>query len=127
MTFFLQLFTQGIVIGLVYALIGQGLNVTFWTIKVVNFAHGSLMMSAVFASLSLGALGIPAWMSFFLALAVVGTIGVLIELVAVRPVVKKPGGLGWMVATIGAAIVLQEIATAIYGPQARAAPAVLFD
>jgi len=127
MTFFLQLLAQGVVMGLVYALIGQGLNVTFWTIKVLNFAHGALMMAAVFIALSLVSAGLPIWLAFVGAVVCIGLLGVAIELVAVRPVVRKPGGLGWIVATIGAAIVLQEVAAALYGPQARAAPAVLFD
>lgn len=127
MEFFLQLLAQGIVIGLVYALVGQGLNVTFWTIRVVNFAHGALMMVAVFIAISAHDAGVPVALALMISLVGVGMLGVLLEWVAVRPVVRSPGGLGWIVATIGAAIVLQEIATAIYGPQARAALIILFD
>ena len=127
MEFFFQLLMQGVVIGLVYALIGQGLNVTFWTIGVVNFAHGALMMVTVFAALSVYGAGLPVGVAMVSALIFAGTLGMVLERVAVRPVIKRPGGLGWIVATIGAAIVIQEIAGAIYGPQARAALPIIFE
>ncbi len=126
MEFFLQLFAQGIVVGLVYALVGQGLNVTFWTMRVVNFAHGSLMMIAVFVELSAFNRGLPVLPALLVAVLVVGLLGILLERIAIRPVVRRPSGLGWIVATIGAAIVLQETATILYGPQARAAPDIVF-
>ena len=68
MEFFFQLLMQGVVIGLVYALIGQGLNVTFWTIGVVNFAHGALMMVTVFAALSVYGAGLPVGVAMVSAL-----------------------------------------------------------
>lgn len=127
MTFFLQLLLQGIALGTVYALVGQGLNVTFWTLRVVNFAHGAFLMIAVFLSLSAVNAGLPLWLALLVGISVVGVMGALLERVAVRPVLKHAGGLGWIVATLGAAIVIEAIADHVYGPQVRSFPGIVFD
>lgn len=126
MNFFLQLLLQGLALGAVYALVGQGLNVTYWTLKVVNFAHGAFLMIAVFIALSAWSAGLPIGLAIVLAVLAVSLMGVLVERVAVRPVIKRPGGLGWVVATLGAAIVIEAIADHIYGPQVRRFPGIIF-
>ena len=126
MTFFLQLLLQGIALGTVYALVGQGLNVTFWTLRVVNFAHGAFLMIAVFISLSALQSGLPLPLAFLIGVASVALLGALLERVAIRPVMKHAGGLGWVVATLGAAIVIEAVAGQIYGPQSRSFPGIIF-
>lgn len=127
MSFFLQLLLQGLALGAVYALVGQGLNVTFWTLRVVNFAHGAFLMIAVFLALSAWQAGIPLGAAILIAVAAVAVMGVVLERVAVRPVIKHAGGLGWIVATLGAAIVIEAIADHIYGPQVRSFPGIIFE
>lgn len=127
MTFFLQLLLQGMALGTVYALVGQGLNVTFWTLRVVNFAHGAFLMIAVFLTLSAVDAGVPLWLALLGGILGVGLLGAVLERVAVRPVLKHAGGLGWIVATLGAAIVIEAIADHVYGPQVRSFPGIIFD
>lgn len=127
MNFFLQLLLQGLALGAVYALVGQGLNVTFWTVRVVNFAHGAFLMIAVFLMLSAWTAGIPLGFAILIAIVAVAVMGVVLERVAVRPVMKYAGGLGWIVATLGAAIVIEAIAERIYGPQVQPVPGIIFD
>ena len=126
MSFFLQLLLQGVALGTVYALVGQGLNVTFWTMRIVNFAHGSFLMIGVFLALSAVRAGVPLAAALLLGIAAVAALGVALERLAVRPVLRHAGGLGWIVATLGAAIVIQAVASEVYGPQARAFPDVVF-
>jgi branched-chain amino acid transport system permease protein len=125
-SFFLQLLLQGMALGAVYALVGQGLNVTFWTLRVVNFAHGAFLMIAVFITLSAWQAGVPLGLALVIGIGVVAALGGLLERVAVRPVIKHAGGLGWIVATLGAAIVIEAIADHIYGPQVRSFPGIVF-
>jgi branched-chain amino acid transport system permease protein len=125
-SFFLQLLLQGVALGAVYALVGQGLNVTFWTLRIVNFAHGSFLMIGVFLALSAFQAGLPLPVALLAGVASVAVLGAVLERVAVRPVLRHAGGLGWIVATLGAAIVVQAIASEVYGPQSRAFPAVVF-
>lgn len=126
MNFFLQLLLQGMALGTVYALVGQGLNVTFWTLRVVNFGHGAFLMIAVFVSLSAWEAGLPLPLALVAGVTVVALLGAVLERVAVRPVLKQPGGMGWVVATLGAAIVIEAIADHVYGPQVRSFPGIVF-
>ena len=126
MSFFLQLLLQGMALGTVYALVGQGLNVTFWTLRVVNFAHGAFLMMAVYIALSTWQAGVPLALALVIAVVVIAGLGALLERVAVRPVLKHAGGMGWIVATLGAAIVMEAIAGHIYGPQVRSFPGIIF-
>ncbi|WP_028922661.1 branched-chain amino acid ABC transporter permease [Pseudonocardia acaciae] len=127
MDFFLQLALQGVALGTVYALVGQGLNVTFSTLKVVNFAHGSFLMIAVMIALSALGAGLPLALAMVVGIVAVAVLGIAVERIAIRPVLKNAGGLGWVVATLGAAIVIKAIASDVYGAQPRAFPPVIFD
>lgn len=127
MDFFLQLLFAGISQGAIYALIAYGFNVTFWTLKVVNFAHGSCLMIAVMLSLQVHQLGAPIAVATMCGIAATaGLVGIL-ERVAVRPVMGRGNAMGWVVSTLGAGIVLQALATLIWGTQARAFPSILFE
>lgn len=126
MNFFLQLLMQGIALGTVYALVGQGLNVTFWTLRVVNFAHGAFLMIGVFLALSAVRAGLPLVFALLTGVGCVAVLGALLERVAVRPVLRQTGSMGWIVSTLGAAIVIQGIAGLVYGPQVQSFPGIIF-
>ena len=126
MIFFMQLLLQGLALGTAYALVGQGLNVTIWTARVVNFAHGSFLMIAVFVALSTWQAGVPLAIALLVGIGSVALLGALLERIAVRPVLRYAGGMGSIVATLGAAIVLEAIAEHVYGPQNRSFPGLFF-
>lgn len=126
MSFFLQLLLQGVALGTLYALVGQGLNVTYWTVRVVNFAHGAFLMIAVYLALTAIQSGLPLGVALPIGIVAVAVLGVVLERVAIRPVLRHTGGLGWIVATLGAGIVVQAVAAEAYGAQARAFPPVIF-
>lgn len=126
MNFFLQLLLQGMALGTVYALVGQGLNVTFWTLRVINFAHGAFLMIAVFFTLSAFQAGVPLGLALLIGVGCVAALGAVLERVAIRPVLKHAGGLGWIVSTLGAAIVIEGIAGYVYGPQVQSFPGIIF-
>ncbi len=125
--FLLELVTAGISLGAVYALVAHGYNITFWASRVVNFGHGSFLMMAVMAALALVNAGIPLWSAILGGLALSAGMGYLLELVAVRPLIRARSGVGWVVSTLGAGIVLQAIATEAWGTRTRAFPAIIFE
>ena len=127
MNFFLELVTAGISLGAVYALVAQGYNITFWAVRVVNFGHGSFLMIAVMVALAVDNAGFPLWAAILAGLAVSAAMGYVLELVAVRPLMRARMGMGWVVSTLGAGIVLQAIATDIWGTNTRAFPAIIFE
>jgi branched-chain amino acid transport system permease protein len=125
--FLLELVTAGISLGAVYALVAHGYNITFWALRVVNFGHGSFLMMAVMVELALVKAGLPLWIAIGGGLVLSGAMGWVLELVAVRPLIRAGTGMGWVVSTLGAGIVLQAVATELWGTQSKAFPAVVFE
>ena len=127
MGFFLQLLFAGISQGAIYALIAYGFNVTYWTLKVVNFAHGSCLMISVMLSLAAYRIGLPILLAMLCGIGITALMVGVLERIAVRPVLKRANGMGWVVSTLGAGIVLQALSTLIWGTQAMAFPSFLFE
>ena len=87
--------------------------------RIVNFAHGSLYMLGAYIGYSLmqvlpGAVGF--WGAVLLAGIAVGLIGVVIEMLVLRPVYRAPE-LFQLVATFGVILVIQDLALIIFGPE----------
>lgn len=125
--FLLELVTAGISLGAVYALVAHGYNITFWALRVVNFGHGSFLMMAVMVALALVNAGLPLGAAIGAGLALSAGMGWVLELVAVRPLIRAGTGMGWVVSTLGAGIVLQAVATEVWGTQTKAFPAIVFE
>lgn len=126
MDFFISLVIAGASVGSVYALVAVGLNLTFWTTKTLHFGQGAVMMLSAMSTALLVRHGFSEIASIFLALALVGLMGVVVERIAVRPALKTTGSMGWVIATLGFGIVLQGMTARFFGSQAVAFPEVLF-
>ncbi len=116
------LFLAQILTGLANAatlfLVASGLSLIFGVTRIVNFAHGSFYMLGAFIGYSLmqvlpGAIGF--WSSVVLAGLIVGVVGVIVEMLVLRPVYKAPE-LFQLVATFGVILVIQDLALMIWGP-----------
>lgn len=127
MDFFIQMVVSGLSVGAVYALIGLGLNLTFWTTRVLNFGQGSVLMAgAVLTAVMIGK-GVNPFIAIGLSLCVTAFILLLVELIAVRPLRNFSGGsMGWIVSTLGTGVFLQGVASMLFGSQAIAFPDLLF-
>lgn len=100
-------------------LVASGLSLIFGVTRIVNFAHGSFYMLGAFVGYSLmqvlpGAIGF--WASVVLTGVVVGIIGVIVEILVLRPVYKAPE-LFQLVATFGVILVIQDLALMIWGAE----------
>ena len=100
-------------------LVACGLSLIFGVTRIVNFAHGSLYMLGAYIGYTLmqvlpGAVGF--WGAILLAAVAVGVIGVLIEMLVLRPVYSAPE-LFQLVATFGVILVVQDLALIIWGPE----------
>jgi len=100
-------------------LVASGLSLIFGVTRIVNFAHGSFYMLGAFVGYSLmqvlpGAIGF--WSSVLLAGIIVGIIGVIVEVLVLRPVYKAPE-LFQLVATFGVILVIQDLALLIWGAE----------
>jgi branched-chain amino acid transport system permease protein len=87
----LQLAISGISLGCIYALIALGFVLIYKATETVNFAQGELMMLGAFAGLALMEVAhLPFVVAAVLAIAAMGAFGVLLERVAIRPVLGQP-------------------------------------
>jgi branched-chain amino acid transport system permease protein len=85
-----QQFINGLSLGSIYALLAIGLAMVFGILRLINFAHGDLMMVSSFAALGLITLGLPFPLVAIGAIVVAAIAGVTMERLAYRPVRGSP-------------------------------------
>jgi branched-chain amino acid transport system permease protein len=118
-------FLAGLSYGSTLFLVSAGLTLIFGVTRVVNFAHGALYMLGAYIAVSLTA-ALPATpLGFFggllLAALAVAAVGVVIEFVVLRRIYGAPE-IFQLLATFGVALILQDGALAIWGPEEIFAP-----
>jgi branched-chain amino acid transport system permease protein len=126
-----QAVASGLVYGSIYALIAQGYYVTFSTTQTLNFAQGDfLMVGGMLAFTVFGALllsGAPLVVALLAALAVIPLVlalmGTIVERVAVRPL-RRAFSLGWILSTVGVAVVLRNTVEVVWGREPKPVPSV---
>ncbi|MEM9635838.1 MAG: ABC transporter permease [Pseudomonadota bacterium] len=101
-------------------LIASGLSIIFGVTRIVNFAHGSFYMIGAYLSFTLvtkiGSSVPGFWLSVVLAAALVGVIGLLIEITVLRRIYRSPE-LFQLVATFGLVLIFQDITLAVWGAE----------
>jgi branched-chain amino acid transport system permease protein len=87
----LHIAISGIAVGCIYALVALGFVLIYKATETVNFAQGELMMLGAFAGFALmQLLGVPYLPAVVIAVVLVGCIGVVIERIAIRPILGQP-------------------------------------
>ena len=100
---------SGVAIGCIYALIGIAYNVMFSASRVFSFTAGTLgMLGGILGSLFILRMGMPIWFGFILALAGGALLGVVTEIVAVRPVLKSLDQHLYVLSTLALALIVQQ-------------------
>jgi branched-chain amino acid transport system permease protein len=112
--FLLQVLWEGLVSGVLYALIALGFVLIFRSSRIFNFAQGIMVVFAALTLVGLYAMGIPAWISVVLTLGVMFMLAVTIERVVLRPLVGQPDIILFM-ATIGITLFLIGFGELIFG------------
>src|SRR3954447_9465507 len=103
-----SIIAAGLAVGAVYALIGVTYNIMFAASRVMSFTAGQLgMLGGVFGALFINRLALPMPLGFVLALAGCAAIGVLTEIIAVRPVLKALDQHLYVLSTLGFALMIQ--------------------
>jgi branched-chain amino acid transport system permease protein len=109
----------GLGLGSMYGLLALGFYVTYAVSSTVNFAQGSsMMLGAVFAYTFAVTLGWPFWSAALIALALCALYGVIVELAAVRPFVRR-GSNAWLIATVALGIVADNVVLFTFGKEPR--------
>jgi len=109
---------NGIVTGMILALVASGLTLIFGIMDVVNFAHGELfMLGAYIGVLVLSGTG-SFWVALIVATLTVALLGAALQIVTLRPLLGRDP-LTTILATFGISLVLQNYALWQFGPVAR--------
>ena len=110
----LQYLINGISIGSVYAIIALGYTMVYGIAKMLNFAHGDVIMIGAYISFCVTSyLGLPAWVSVIAAVAVCTILGIVIEGLAYKPLRGTPS-LAVLITAIGVSYFLQNAAQLIW-------------
>jgi branched-chain amino acid transport system permease protein len=116
---------SGIGLGSMYGLIALGFHITYVVSNTVNFAQGSAMMLGAVLGYTFGVrLGWPMPLAVIAALAVCGLFGLVVERILVRPFVAR-GSNAWLMATVAAGIVLDNVVLFTFGKEPRGFPSAL--
>ena len=125
MTLFLNQLINGLQIGTIYALIALGYTMVYGIVKLINFAHGDIIMVGAYAALLvLTGLGMPFWAAIVISMAVCVIVGVLIERIAYKPLRSSPR-ISSLITAIGVSLFLQNLAQKIFSATPRPFPAVI--
>src|SRR4029078_11236481 len=109
---------NGIVTGMILALIASGLTLIFGIMDVVNFAHGELFMLGAYVGVIVLSTTGSFWLALLFATALVGMFGAAMQIVTVRPLIGRDP-LTTILATFGMSLILQNYALWQFGPVAR--------
>ncbi len=111
----LQYLINGISIGAVYAIIALGYTMVYGIAKMLNFAHGDVIMIGAYISFCVtNYLGLPTFVSILAAMAVCTVLGIVIEALAYKPLRGTPS-LAVLITAIGVSYFLQNLAQLIWG------------
>jgi branched-chain amino acid transport system permease protein len=117
MTFFLQLVVTGFALGMIYALIAIGFVIILKCSEAFNIAQGHFVLIGGYLGYTfLVTLSLPIWAALGLAIATAVVMGLLIERLALRPLVGQPI-LATIMVTIALATMLGGLATLIWGAE----------
>ena len=115
MTVFIQYLVNGLSMGSVYAIIALGYTMVYGIAKMLNFAHGDVIMVGAYVSFcATSYLGLPGWASVILSCVVCTVLGVLIEGLAYKPL-RQAGPLAVLITAIGVSYFLPECRAASVG------------
>lgn len=111
----LQYLITGVTIGSIYAMVAIGFNIIYNVTEIINLAQGEFVMLGGLVMVFFHAgVGIPILLAFPLTVVAVTLVGILFDLLAIRPI-RKPSVLTLIIATIGASIIIKGAAMLIWG------------
>ena len=116
MEILLQLIYSGISLGMIYAVIAFGYQLTFATSGTLNFGQGEALMLGAMVGLTLvDTLGLNYWLMIPIVLVFGALQGGLVELIGVRPAIKIKSEFGWIMSTIALGIIFKNVAENLWG------------
>lgn len=117
--YILQQLLNGLVLGSVYALIAVGFSMIYGIVRLINFAHGDVLMVGAFSAFAvLLVFGFPLWAAILAVLTLGAILAMLIDLVAFRPQRAAPQVNGF-ITSLGVSILMQNLGVLLLSGQPR--------
>lgn len=127
MSLFIQSIVNGLNQGAIYALIALGYTMVYGIIRMINFAHGDFIMVGAYTLFYTIPLmvtaGMPAWLAVIIAVITCTIIGVLVEVIAYRPV-RKSGSMSALITALAMSVFLENLAMVLFGANPKSVPAI---
>src|SRR6266852_4670008 len=130
---FIQQVINGLMLGGGYALVAIGYTLIFGVLNLLHLAHGEVAMIGSYVGLTLVIIAmsqvgvLPLWLVLIVAMIGAGVVGIVVELVAFRPLGRRQLHITPLITTIAVAFVLQEAAVKLFGSEQRSFPVAMFD
>ena len=123
---FLNYLISGVSLGSVYAIIALGYTMVYGIAKMLNFAHGDvIMVGAYVVFFATSGAGVPAIPAVLLSMVVCTVLGVVIEKVAYKPLRNASSSLAVLITAIGVSYLLQNLALLICGSNTKSFTSVV--
>lgn len=123
---FISYLISGLSLGSVYAIIALGYTMVYGIAKMLNFAHGDvIMIGAYVALMSMTQAGLSPVISVLISVVVCTVLGVVIERVAYKPLRNAGSPLAVLITAIGVSYLLQNLALLIFGANAQSFPSAV--
>ncbi len=114
-TILFQQLINGVSLGSLYALIAIGYTMVYGILRLINFAHGDLLMiSAYTAMYGIALFSLPWFWAFPLAIVSTGAIGILLDRAAYKPLRQAPR-ISLLISAIGASFLMENLALVMVG------------
>lgn len=115
MQILIQLVYSGIALGMIYAVIAFGYQLTFATSDTLNFGQGEALMLGALVGLSLVGWGVNYWLMIPLVCLFGVVQGAVVERIGVRPAIRIRSEFGWIMSTIALGIIFKNVAENVWG------------
>jgi branched-chain amino acid transport system permease protein len=123
MAVFLQQCINGLMLGGTYALIAIGYTLIFGVLNLLHLAHGEVFMIGAFVGLTVVLLAkLPLWAAMIAAMVGAGGVGIIVELIAFRPLQRKALHITPLITTLAVALILQDLALKLFGGEQTGFP-----
>ncbi len=120
---FMQQMVNGVSLGSMYALIAIGYTMVYGVLRLINFAHGDIMMVGAFIAYMAHAAGAPFGLSVIIAIIGASLVGILTDKIAYKPLRNAPK-ISLLITAIGISFFLENLFNVLFGgvPRAFSAP-----
>ena len=122
---FLSYFLSGLALGSVYAIIALGYTMVYGIAKMLNFAHGDIIMAGGYVAFyACTKFNLPWWLCILISILFCVILGVLVEKLAYKPL-RQASSLAVLITAIGVSYFLQNSAQLLFGSDTKIFPDML--